>query len=128
MSETVGYIRCDIRGCQRAAEFKKDKRGKFYIVCPHHGRVVGSTNESQEELQELLDSGQVVATAEELVGVEESEIKPETPERPPEEKPETKTEADEGGRRGGAVVLLVGAIAGAWLWLRARRGQNNPVM
>jgi len=118
MSELVGFIQCTHRDCAEVAEFKRDKRGKFFTSCPKHGRLVASTNEAQAELSKMLDSGEVLEKPEDIDngGV----VKMPPGEDPPPEAEDSTPDSEGGGkgRRAGVAVLLAGLVGGLALWLR----------
>lgn len=123
MSEIIGYTQCPFKNCKSAAEFKKDKRQKKFINCPTHGRIPGSTNEAQAELESLLIAGAVFDSPEDfhefsdkieqnqhVKNQTETQKKPEAQaENAPEDKPEKP-------RKTGLIILGLGIITGGIAW------------
>lgn len=141
MAELIGYTQCNRRGCKQAAEFKKDKRGKFFMNCPTHGRDPGSTNDAQTELAALLETGavfesvadfetgqevQTVASlkkALEAAGHEVTTSQDVIDEILEDSETEPETEPEKAkGKAAGVIALLVGLIAtGGYLWTQKNK-------
>ena len=118
MAESVGKIKCPFSGCVEVAELKTDKRKKYFITCPVHGRVPFNTNKAQAEIRKLIEAGE----ASENVGGVVVGLDPENPE--PEkadipEKTDIHEDENENGR-GGLVLIIIGFVLGigSWLWKR----------
>ncbi len=126
MAEKIGVCICPVRGCRRTATFSVDKRGKYFVTCPTHGRLVGSTHESQAWLKSLLDAGEVFESVDELREWEKAGHEPAKPEKSEAPEPEkarkspekSETEDEQGGRAGLVLLGLAGVGLAAGLMMK----------
>lgn len=126
MSDLIGYTQCQMKGCKCAAEFKTDKRQKKFINCPTHGRIPGSTNEAQKELEALLVAGVVFDTSEDYYEFCENIDKRQPLAKEGESQNGSEDESEDKSEKSKKTkaIFLVSMFLGGVAWLINQSNQN----